>query len=84
MPINSNTPFITPRELANRWSVSEKTLERWRMHGCGPVYLKIGGRVLYGSEQIIAHERSRMRMATYCALPDGADVSAEFDLEEFR
>ena len=35
--------FFTPRELAQRWNTSEKTLERWRMEVTGPVYFKIGG-----------------------------------------
>jgi len=38
---------LTPRQLATRWQVSEKTLERWRQHRIGPAFLKIVGRVLY-------------------------------------
>jgi hypothetical protein len=34
-------------ELASRWNVSPRTLERWRWLGQGPVYLKLGGRVSY-------------------------------------
>ena len=33
-------------ELADRWNISERTLERWRWTGEGPAYLKIGGRVV--------------------------------------
>lgn len=29
-------------ELADRWNISERTLERWRWTGEGPAYLKIG------------------------------------------
>ncbi len=63
-PHPTDKRFFTPRELADRWLNSEKTLERWRMDGAGPAYLKIGGRVLYDIVQIEAHERSRQRAAT--------------------
>ena len=33
-------------DLARRWRLSPRTLERWRWHGIGPCYLKIGGRVV--------------------------------------
>ena len=35
------------KELAERWRMSEATLERWRSDRIGPVFLKIRGRVLY-------------------------------------
>lgn len=39
--------LFTPRQLAARWGMSEKTLERWRTLGTGPMYLKLGSRVMY-------------------------------------
>ena len=39
-------------QLAERWGVSEATLERWRSEGIGPVFLKLQGRVLYRIEDI--------------------------------
>jgi hypothetical protein len=44
-------------QLAKRWLISERTLERWRWEGKGPAYIKIGGRVLYRIEDIEAFER---------------------------
>ena len=35
------------KELAERWRMSEATLERWRSDRIGPVFLNIRGRVLY-------------------------------------
>ena len=35
------------KKLAQRWCISERTLERWRIIGWGPIFLKIGGRVIY-------------------------------------
>ncbi|HRH79033.1 MAG TPA: DNA-binding protein, partial [Cellvibrionaceae bacterium] len=41
---------LNQAQLAERWGVSESTLERWRTDGIGPVFLKIQGRVLYRLE----------------------------------
>jgi hypothetical protein len=46
-------------ELSRRWSLSPRTLERWRWLRCGPRYLKIGGRVVYRLEDIEAFEAER-------------------------
>ena len=48
-------------ELARRWSLSHRTLERWRWEGRGPWYLKIGGRVVYRLSDIEAYEAGRQR-----------------------
>ena len=47
--------------LARRWNVSPRTLERWRWLGIGPRYLKIGGHVVYRSEDILAFETAQAR-----------------------
>ena len=39
-------------DLSRRWSLSPRTLERWRWLGVGPRYLKIVGRVVYRLEDI--------------------------------
>lgn len=38
---------INQVRLAERWCISQKTLENWRNRGHGPQYLKIGKRVVY-------------------------------------
>ena len=45
-------------DLARRWRISPRTLERWRWLGEGPQYLKLGGRVLYRVSDIEAYEQS--------------------------
>ena len=45
-------------QLARRWSLSARTLERWRSHGKGPCYLRLGGRVAYRLEDIEAFEKA--------------------------
>ena len=66
---------LTPQQLAARWHVSEKTLERWRNQGTGPAFLKVVGRVLYPLQQIEALEAKRIRIATSKPLPAGTDLS---------
>ena len=50
-------------ELANRWKLSPRTLERWRWLGQGPQYLKIGGRVVYRVVDIEEYEVAMIRYA---------------------
>jgi len=50
--------------LADRWNISERTLERWRWLGEGPAYLKIGGRVVYRLEDVEAYEAENLRAST--------------------
>jgi len=45
-------------DLARRWKISPRTLERWRWLREGPRYLKLGGRVLYRVTDIEAYEQS--------------------------
>ena len=51
-------------DLARRWRLSPRTLERWRWHGIGPRYLKIGGRVVYRLEDVQAYEAAQTRQST--------------------
>jgi hypothetical protein len=49
---------LTQRELAERWNKSEATIERYRSDGVGPIYLKIGGKIMYRIEDIEQFERA--------------------------
>ena len=51
-------------DLARRWSISPRTLERWRWLGQGPRYIKIGGRVVYSVEEVEAFEAQQTRAST--------------------
>jgi predicted site-specific integrase-resolvase len=53
------TRHLNQIELADRWGISHRTLERWRWLGEGPAYLKIGGRVVYRLEDVEAYEAER-------------------------
>ena len=50
--------------LAERLHVSPRTLERWRVEGTGPPYMKAGGRVLYHEEDVISWLRASQRRST--------------------
>lgn len=54
---------LTQKELARRWGISHRTLERWRYDGQGPTFLKLGGRVLYRLADVEAYETSSLRRA---------------------
>lgn len=47
-------------ELARRWNLSPRSLERWRWLRHGPPFLRIGGRVVYRLEDIEAYEAARL------------------------
>ena len=51
-------------ELAARWTVSPRTLERWRFSGEGPQFVKIGGRVVCRLEDVEEYEREQTRAST--------------------
>ena len=48
----TNSPLVPQANLAQLLNVSERTLERWRVEGTGPVYVKAGRRVLYRRDDI--------------------------------
>ena len=55
---------LNQRQLAERWDVSEATLERWRSEGIGPVFLKLQGQVRYRVEDVEAFESDSLRKST--------------------
>ena len=55
---------LNQRQLADRWDLSEASLERWRTEGIGPVFLKLQGRVLYRVEDVEAFETDSLRKST--------------------
>ena len=65
---------LNQRQLADRWDMSEGSLERWRSEGIGPVFLKLQGRVLYRIEDIEAYEAESLRKSTSSAVATGGAV----------
>jgi hypothetical protein len=52
--------FLTTDELADRLRTSRGKIQNDRSRGCGPVYLKLGSRVLYPLSLVEAYERARL------------------------
>jgi predicted site-specific integrase-resolvase len=46
------SPLIAPPQLAGLLNISIRTLERWRVEGNGPTYVKAGRRVLYRRDDV--------------------------------
>lgn len=61
------TRHLSQIELAARWNLSHRTLERWRWTGEGPQFIKLGGRVVYRLEDIEAFETAQARHNTASA-----------------
>lgn len=55
---------LNENELAQRWGVSPKTLQRWRSEGRGPRYLKLSKRVGYPVDAIVEFEREALHDST--------------------
>jgi hypothetical protein len=63
-------PYLTQVELAVRWRISPRTLERWRWAGEGPRFIKIGGLVRYRLEDIGGFEAEQLRQITGTQQPE--------------
>ena len=59
-----STRHLSQIELAARWNLSPRTLERWRFTGEGPQFVKLGGRVVYRLEDVEGYEGEQTRQAT--------------------
>jgi len=55
---------MTQTELAERWQISEATLERWRTEADGQVFLKLGAQVRYRVRDVEAFEAEVLRDST--------------------
>jgi hypothetical protein len=56
-------------QLARRWCMSPRTLERWRWTGEGPRFLKLVGRIVYREDDIEAYEADRLYASTSKPVP---------------
>lgn len=51
--------YLNQNELADRFRISPRTLERWRWKKTGPTYVKLGGKIVYALGDIETYERRR-------------------------
>jgi hypothetical protein len=67
-----NGRCISQIELAQRWQISESTLERWRAEGIGPVFLKLRSQVRYRDTDILARRQQPCQgLPKHPQLPSG-------------
>ncbi len=52
--------LLREQDLADRWQVSTRTLQRWRSNGAGPPFIRVEGSIRYRAVDIDAYE-DRMR-----------------------
>lgn len=58
-------PLLTPAQVADMLTVSERTLERWRMTGEGPEYVALSRKVVrYDAAALASFVEGRRRMNT--------------------
>lgn len=48
-------------QLARRWNLSERTLERWRWKRVGPAFMRLGGRIAYAIADVEQFEAEQRR-----------------------
>ena len=51
---------LCQEDLARRWRISPRTLERWRWLHQGPSFLKVGGRVVYRLADVLFYETEQL------------------------
>ncbi|WP_137113162.1 helix-turn-helix domain-containing protein [Rhodobacter sp. SY28-1] len=49
--------LLTQRELAERWSCSKRTLQRWRASDDGPSFVRLGRGVRYPLADVVIFEQ---------------------------
>lgn len=62
--------MINEIELAERWNLSPKTLQRWRSEGRGPRFMKMSKRVVYPMDEVLDFESQALRASTWESADD--------------
>lgn len=58
------TPYMPQALAATFLGLSPRTLERFRLEGRGPAFLKLGRRVVYSREDIVKWAEAQRRHST--------------------
>lgn len=58
------SPFLVEAEAAALLRLKPSTLQNWRTLGDGPPFQKLGGRIVYDRQGVIAWARAKTRMST--------------------
>ena len=56
--------FISELQLAELIGIKAPTLRKWRWEGKGPIFIKMGHRVMYSMEDVMLYIESQKRIST--------------------
>ena len=56
--------LLDERETAARLGLSARTLQKWRLLGCGPRFVKLGHAVRYAEAEVHGFIQERLRRST--------------------
>lgn len=54
--------YLTQRDLATRYRLSVRTIERWRADRYGPAWITIGASIRYRMSDVLAWEAGQRRV----------------------
>lgn len=58
--MTNNSTLLNERQTAERLGLTTRTLQRWRVSGAGPRYMRIGPRMIrYAESDVVAWAESR-------------------------
>ena len=60
-------PFLDSDQFAELAHTSKRSIERWRREGTGPAFCRIGGKVVYSTETVLAWIKASERTSTSAA-----------------
>lgn len=61
---NAPTPYMPQTQAATFLGLSPRTLERFRVEGRGPAFLKLGRRVVYSRDDLVRWAEGQRRRST--------------------
>jgi excisionase family DNA binding protein len=70
--MHPESPMLSTEEAAKYCGLSKRTLEKWRVEGGGPRYVKLGRSVRYRPTDINEFVESAVRRSTSSASEAGA------------
>lgn len=55
---------LDEKKTAHALDMSPRTLQRWRLEGRGPAFVKLGKKVVYRREDLVAYLEDHLRQST--------------------
>lgn len=63
---------LSETTLSTRWTISRRTLQRWRYLGIGPSYVRLGRRIVYNLAEVEAFEAANKNCPVGHPVPGGS------------